>query len=262
MLSLYQIENHRVAIVSLAKFLIFVDRSSTGYVHSLCSFPSAYCCSSSSHRSPYGSAFRLKIRTSEFLLLCHETSHILLVPHPFLMPRYDASIRDRLDRIESLLHNLVDSNPATDQTSSSSSVPHFRQVNSASPSNPLRNTTPSEAPAGTSGETEPGAPSSAYVKVEGHRFRGAGGATIVAEEEHEDNPVGTMSGGRFYGPSAMSSVSSSRMSKILQDVSTYRLLLLLIRRDSQYQCFIVSVYINRSCCYSSGPRIRYSPSPL
>lgn len=31
--------------------------------------------------------------------------------------------------------------------------------------------------------------------------------------------MGTMSGGRFYGPSAMSSVSSSRMNKILQDVS-------------------------------------------
>lgn len=33
--------------------------------------------------------------------------------------------------------------------------------------------------------------------------------------------MGTMSGGRFYGPSAMSSVSSSRMNKILQDVSRF-----------------------------------------
>ncbi|CDZ97052.1 Transcription factor domain, fungi [Phaffia rhodozyma] len=126
---------------------------------------------------------------------------------------YDASIRGRLDRIESLLQNLVHTNTSDSNfLSNSGHSDGARQDDSASPADSIRGITPSDAGL-TSGTGD--------LNVTGQaRFKGAGGTAVMAEEEHEDNHVGTMSGGRFYGPSAMSSVSSSRMSKILQNFPT------------------------------------------
>jgi hypothetical protein len=103
-----------------------------------------------------------------------------------------------LDRIENLLSGLVRETRNGGTTSSSGDVKRLRVLSSPLPILKLGAGDSPDDPMRNGGET---------TGDEG------------GDEDDEDGPTGTLRGGRFYGPSAMSSVSSSRMSRILSSVS-------------------------------------------
>lgn len=81
---------------------------------------------------------------------------------------------------------------------------------------------------------------------DGGRGGSGGGGGEGEDEDDEDGQMGTMSGGRFYGPSAMSSVSSSRMNKILQDVRPPLLLRAILQTDPPFSSLPVPDDLDRN----------------
>jgi len=134
-------------------------------------------------------------------------------------------VRSRLDRIEDLLKDLRDASAAHPHGGgaiggpSASSSGHPGAGHYLPPIN-INGRSSSAVPSSVS--PRPAAIQPLRLSFSGSNAsdggRGGGGGGEGEDDDDDDGQMGTMSGGRFYGPSAMSSVSSSRMNKILQDV--------------------------------------------
>lgn len=171
---------------------------------------------------------------------------------------YEQDVRSRLDRIEDLLKDLRDASAAHSHHShaaiggSSSSSAHPGAPHYLPPIN-INGRSSSAVPSSVSPRPASIQPLRLSFSGSNASDGGRGGSGNGGEgedDDDEDGQMGTMSGGRFYGPSAMSSVSSSRMNKILQDVRARPLQLLL-------RAFL-STYTDRSFapCALSFPQRR------